>query len=160
MTLQAIWVHGQSTVADLSYDDKGNFLVSPVNSGSADGSSYSGQADARAWFHFPLATPVIHNGIRIRLIQVFVLFRSDPDVLLTEVHVWDGARRIEAFSAGTGVSGLHDGSRGVSDCVTNVTRWVVGQRPQIFWGVCLSAHVHFKAGGSITFTTAGADFEF
>jgi len=116
--------------------------------------------DAHAWFQFPIATPVIHNGVRVRLVKVFVLFRSDPDVVLTEVHVWDGPRRIDAFAPESVVSGVHDGSRGLADLVPNVTAWTVNQRPEVFCGLSVAARIHFKAQGAISFTSAGADFDF
>ena len=160
MTLQAVWVHGQVGFPDTLFDAQGNPLVSYISSGSSEVPSYKGQPQTHIWFNFPIATPVIHNGIRIRLIQVFVLFRSDPQVALTEVHVWDGARRVDTFSPESGISGLHDGSRGLADLIPNVTMWVVNQRPEIYWGLCVSARIQFKAEGVITFTSAGADFEF
>lgn len=160
MTLQAVWVHGHTGFGEPVFDQEGTSLVSYTTTGSSDVGSYRGRAGTQAWFHFPVATPVIHNGVRVRLIKVFVLFRSDAAVALTDVHVWDGARRVDAFAADPGVSGLHDGSRGLVDLVPNVTAWVVAHRPEIFWGLCVSARIHFKAEGNITFTSAGADFEF
>lgn len=160
MTIQAIWVHGHTGFPDVPFDADGKPLVGYLSSGSSDAPSYQGQPQTHAWFHFPIATPVIHNDIRVRLIKVFVLFRSDPHVALTEIHVWDGARRVEAFAPASGVSGLHDGSRGLADLLPDVTMWVVPQRPEIYWGVCVSARIHFTAAGVITFTSVGADFEF
>ena len=160
MTLQAVWVHGHTGFCEPVFDQQGNSLVGYVSSGSSDIGSYRGQAETQAWFHFPVATPVIHNGVRVRLIKVFVLFRSDPVVALTEVHVWDGPRRIDAFAPDPGVSGMHDGSRGLADLVPNVTMWVAAQRPEILWGLTVSARIHFKAEGTIAFTSAGVDFEF
>ena len=160
MTLQAVWVHGHTGFADIPFDAQGHPLVDYLSAGSSDVPSYKGQPQTQAWFHFPLATPVIHNGVRVRLIKVFVLFRSDPDVVLTEIHVWDGVRRVDAFAPEAGVSGLHDGSRGLADLVPNVTAWVVSQQPEIYWGVCISARIHFQTAGIITFTSAGADFAF
>jgi hypothetical protein len=161
MPLQAVWVHGHTGFVDPIVDAAGNPLVGYESSGgSSDVPNYIGAAGAQAWFHFPIATPVIHNGVRVRLIKVFVLFRSDPNVVVTEVHVWDGPRRIDAFASGSGISGVHDGARGLSDLVPDVTAWVVAHRPEVFWGLSVSVRVHFKASGVITFTSAGADFEF
>jgi hypothetical protein len=160
MTLQAVWVHGQAVVPNVPYDEQGNPLAGYIGSGSSDGAEFRGLASAQAWFHFPIATPVIHNGVRIRLVKAFVLFRSDPSVLITEVHIWDGPRRIDAFSPLDGVTGVHDGSRLLADLVPNVTMWTVAATPEIFWGVCVSVRVHFNQEGSITFTTAGLDFDF
>ncbi|HEY7493502.1 MAG TPA: DUF6623 family protein [Candidatus Tectomicrobia bacterium] len=160
MTLQAVWVHGHAGFPDMPYDEQGKPLGGYISSGSSDVPSYQGRPQTHVWFHFPIATPVIHNGIRVRLIKVFVLFRSDPQVALTEIHVWDGPRRVDAFSPEAGVSGLHDGSRGLADLIPHVTAWVVNQRPEIYWGLCVSARIQFKEEGVITFTSAGADFEF
>jgi hypothetical protein len=160
VTLQAIWVHGQAGFLDHVFDPQGNALVGYESSGSSDVPVYRGKPDAHAWFQFPIATPVIHNGVRVRLVKVFVLFRSDPDVVLTEVHVWDGPRRIDAFAPESVVSGVHDGSRGLADLVPNVTAWTVNQRPEVFWGLSVAARIHFKAQGAISFTSAGADFDF
>jgi hypothetical protein len=160
MTLQAVWVPGHTGIVDFPFDTENRPLLGYISSGSSDVPSYKGLPQTQAWFNFPIATPVIHNGVRVRLIKVFVLFRSDPDVVLTEIHVWDGARRIDAFVPESGLSGLHDGSRGLADLVPNVTAWVLTQRPEIYWGLCVSARIQFKAEGLITFTSVGADFEF
>ena len=160
MTLQAVWVHGQAVVPGVSYDEQGNPLVGYSGSGSSDGAEFRGLQNAQAWFHFPISTPVIHNGVRIRLAKAFVLFRSDPGVLITEVHLWDGPRRIDAFAPPEGVTGVHDGSRLLADLVPDVTMWTVASTPEIFWGVCVSARVHFREEGVITFTSAGLDFIF
>jgi hypothetical protein len=158
MALQAMWIHGQALIPEITADETGNLNVAIVSAGSAEGSTYQGNAGISTWFHFPIPTPVIQNNVRARLIKGFVLFRSDAGVLLTHVDIWDGAKKLGDFSPPSGISGIHDGKSGLGDLLANVTMWELRDQPQVFWGVCLSAQVQFEVAGTITFTTAGADF--
>lgn len=158
MALQAMWIHGQAAIPEITEDETGNLNITIIGSGSADGATYQGNAGVSTWFHFPIPTPVIQNNVRAKLIKGFVLFRSDAGVLLGHVDIWDGARKLGDFSPSPGISGVHDGKSGLGDLQPNVTMWQLPGQPEVFWGVCLSAQVRFEAQGTITFTTAGADF--
>jgi hypothetical protein len=70
------------------------------------GTTFSGQSGGSNWFHVPIATPVIVNDVRAKLVQVFVMFQcgdpaasvaSNAGANITDVHVWDGGSRIKMF---------------------------------------------------------------
>jgi hypothetical protein len=172
MTLQAMWVHGNTIVPERTIKAEpvgtdGPLTDIPGVPGSGmlgfrrgGGATFRGKDNHDNWFHFSIPTPVIHEGVRARLLKVFVLFNSDPTVSVTDVHVWDGIReRIFEREMPTGVTGRHDGADGLSDLAEDFTQWTLPDQPQIYWGVGISVRVFFADEGQITFTSAGADFE-
>ena len=158
MPLQAMWIHGQAVIPEIVADDSGTLNVCITSTGSVGGATYRGSAGVSSWFHFPIPTPVIQHDVRARLIKVFILFRADAGVSLARVDVWDGGNQLRAFSPPVGITGTHDGKIGLGDLQPDVTMWMLQDQPQVFWGIGLSAEVRFEQEGSITFTTAGADF--
>jgi hypothetical protein len=154
------WVHGQAGVIEPAYNAEGIPLVGRVISGSSDGASYAGVAEAEAWFCFPIPTVVKKDDVQVRLNRLYILFRSESGVEITTIHVWDGPRRIDAFEPSPGISGMHDGSRGPADLVPNVTSWTLGHKPEISWGLCISVYVRFKEAGGITFVGVGVALEY
>jgi len=66
------------------------------------------QHSFKHWFHYSVPTPVVLDAIRPQLKQIFILYwTTDPTYLtITDVHVYDGARRIKAFD-NLKLGGLH-----------------------------------------------------
>lgn len=165
--LQAMWIHGNVAVPERTVENPGPLVDVPgvpwsrvVGFPQGPGKTFRGSDNANNWFHLPIPTPVIHEGSRARIKKVFLLFRSDPGVAVTAIHVWDGAqRRLFASSMPAGVSGRHDGTGGGADLQENITAWTIGGTPEVLWGIGLSVLVAFTDPGNITFCSAGADFD-
>lgn len=171
--MKAIWTHGNAAqpqfvggISITSPGTTGHQTAQVANQPWTDivglpqgpGKVFRGQGGTDNWFHFALPTPVLDAGKRARLEQAFVLFNSDPDVQVTAVMIFDGARAVDTSEMPAGVSGRHDGSAGIADLQDNITRFRVESRPEIFWGVGISVRVRFSREGNITFVAAGADF--
>lgn len=172
--LQAMWVHGNTVVPERTIKAEPAGTDGPLTDirgvpGSGmlgfrrgGGTQFRGKDGHKNWFHFSIPTPVIHNGERANLAKVFVLYRTDPQVNLIAVHVWDGARTgnpIFQSAMPRGISGDHDGSGGDGDLIEGMNMWTVSAQPRVFWGVGISVHVHFIDTGNIIFASAGADFD-
>jgi hypothetical protein len=129
------------------------------------GATFQGKVGTSNWFHVPIATPVIVAGVRAKLVRVFVMFQSgiqpEPGGIgaafragcnVTDVHVWDGPNRIHMFGP-FNLFGEHRFKLSPS----NVHNLPVPT--DIFWGVELAVRVSFSQNFSVTFASAGADFD-
>ncbi len=105
------------------------------------------------WFHFAIPTPVIDDGVRVRLERFFVLYAAQPGVQVVAAHIWDGPNRIQAYQ-GFAYTGNH------SAAIDAQNSWAGGGNP-VFWGIGISVLVRNTgtADANIDFTTAGADFQ-
>jgi hypothetical protein len=169
MALYASWSPGIAFMpAEFPANADGLMLVNGipwtdvVGLRQSGGTTFQGQAGAANWFHVPIATPVIVNDIRVKLVQIFVMFLcGDPNVNfapnaganVTDIHVWDGPNRIHKF----GPFNLFGEHRFRLD--NNNTHQLPMPLPNIFFGVELAVHVTFSANQTVTFASAGADFQ-
>src|SRR5262245_22758583 len=104
MALKAAhWIHG--TIVEVEDPTTTAQIVR-----MGDGAHIFGQPATGGWFHFPITTPVILDDVRPPLVKVFVFFRADDSVTITNVHVFDGPTRVKAFD-GLQLQGDH--SRGI-----------------------------------------------
>jgi hypothetical protein len=128
------------------------------------GTTFQGRVGSSNWFHVPIATPVIVAGTRAKIIQVFVMFQCGSQAAVTnnnadlagcnvtDVHVWDGPNRIRTF----GPFNLFGEHRFKID-TSNVHKFPTPV--DVNWGIELAVHVSFSQNESITFASAGADFD-
>jgi len=158
MALQAMWVHGNSATIELNNRDRGpgediNGLVwtAVVGWRQGWGVSYRCQDNSDYWFHFAVPTPVINNGVRARLRRAMVLFRTNPGVTLSSMHVWDGAERVfnkDGLAIGGTNSSLIDGRNS----------FALPDR-EVLWGIGISVQFRFADPGNVVLHSAGVDFE-
>jgi hypothetical protein len=166
MALHASWVHGtafqpaERPAGRLANVD-GVAWTDVVGLREGSGSTWHGQASRANWFHVSIPTPVIVDGVRIRLVKVFVMFRcGDPDARIatsaganiTDIHVWDGPNRIRTFS-GFNLFGDHQTRFDSS------TMHALPTPQELYFGLGISVRVRFSAAHTVTFTAAGADFD-
>jgi len=128
------------------------------------GATFKGKVGSSNWFHVPIATPVIVADTRAKLVQVFVMFQSGSQAAVnannadlagcnvTRVDVWDGPNRIRRFGP-FNLFGEHRFRLATSNTFKLPTPI------DIFWGIELAVQVSFSADESITFASAGADFQ-
>ena len=87
----AMWVHGNAIVAEhpehvLALDYRGW------------GPEIQLKRETRSWFHLAVPTPLILGNQRAQLARVFLCFNTaERDGRISEVHVYDGADRVQVF---------------------------------------------------------------
>jgi len=139
----AMWVHGTIVEAE-----NPTSFVSRKGSGAQFGAFGGAKPN---WFHIPITTPVILDGVRPQLGKVFVFYKTNG-ATITNLHIYDGPRKVKAFD-GLKLSGNHSGSIDASNS------WVITPSLKILFGLGISVGVQFGIDpGDILFTTAGADF--
>lgn len=153
----AMWVHG--TIVKVEYPEK----LAPVSYDGLIrrgwGTHFWGKENTTNWFHIPITTPVIIDDIRPPLVKVFVFYKTNGWAKITNVHVYDGQRKVKAFD-GLALSGDHSGGIDASNS------WVIDPPITILYGLGISVGVEFGPQDNIgipwpeiLFTTAGADFK-
>lgn len=139
--IHASWIHGTSIEAELT-----DQFVFARRYGFY--SLFDGKPNTLNWFHYAIPTPVIVDSRRLRLDSIMLCFATDPDVTVTNIHVYDGSTRIQTYD-GLALSGNHPFQR-----FDVLDRFV-------FWGINVSIGVRFGgAAGShrIAFISVGGDF--
>ena len=92
MGLYVSWVHGNALTVE-----------SPENLESAEqhfgwGTDVVIRSGEGSWFHVPLPVPAIIDEYPAYLKQVFLLFKTDANAFLQQVHIYDGAHQVQAFN--------------------------------------------------------------
>ncbi len=139
--IHASWIHGNTT--HVEYPDR--LLIS--RSYGFYG-YYQGKANTSNWFHLAIPTPVIVSRRRLRLDSIMLMMWSDPNAIITDVHVWDANRNLKKFT-GLNMTGSHWFER--FDILNNLVRY----------GVSVSIGVKFtSATGArrVIFGSCGGDF--
>jgi hypothetical protein len=176
-----MWVHGNTAVPERMAGDVGadGPLLQVDRVPKSDyiglhqgpGIRFRGKAGHENWFHFAIPTPVLMHDAQALLERVFVLYNTEPGIVsVLQVDVFDGPNLLRSFPTGgttmepNGTSGIHDGrgAAGTGDgrrfIVDGDTRFTLGDKPLVIWGVGISVRVFFAQEGEIRFTAAGADF--
>ena len=84
---RTLWVHG--TTMQVEYPNR---LTSVRNTGPFV--RIEGAAGQNTWVHFPLPTPAVADGARMRVGAARVSFRTRDHAAVHEVIVYDGEKRI------------------------------------------------------------------
>lgn len=145
-TKQAMWVHGTSVQAE-----REGYFIS--KSRPAWGATFRTQGSE--WFHFAVPTPVIFGGQNSTLQKVFVLYKTGLGAKIKQLHIFDGATKIQEF-LNLQLSGDHSGA------LDGQNTWNVNP-VHVKFGLGLSVLAEFgnaTANGvpEIIFASAGADF--
>ena len=88
---RTLWVHG--SIMQVEYPNR---LTSVRHTGPFV--RIEGTAGQNTWVHFPLPTPTVVDGARMRVRAARVSFRTRPNASVHEVIVYDGDRRIAAYT--------------------------------------------------------------
>lgn len=154
MTLKAaVWVHG--SIIKPEYPDRLS-RIRPIGWGL----EITGKENTDNWFHIPITTPVILDGVRPKLSKVFILFNSETNAIvkarIVGVHMYDGGNKVKVIE-GISLSGDHGGA------IDSANTFKIDPAITIYSGLGISVHVEFPkepmhADSNIVFHTAGADF--
>ena len=137
---QAAWIHGCSVqLEDVSWAalrQEGGTYVRPSSTTTT------------GWVHFPIPTPSIADGFRLKAVSSFVRFSTGPRASIVSYHVNDGEKSI--LSQDVSYSG------GLQTVQVDVSG-----SPSISWGTSISLQVKFDGNGPdawIQLVSAGIDF--
>ena len=137
----ANWVHGTSV--EVEFPDRLNLF-----SKKGFYTLVEGKPDTTNWFHFALPTPVIVDNKRLKLESVILMFVTQPDAVVTNVHIYDGYSKIEAFD-GLAMTGSHLFER--FDVLNLLVRYGIGISIGVKFGIQTTNHL-------MAFVSAGGDF--
>jgi hypothetical protein len=85
----AMWVHGNAA----KIQDSGPWMnIIPNGWGT-----HFKMANQFHWIHIPFTLPIIIDGIRPQLSKALILYKTIGDTKITNIHIWDGAKRIWAM---------------------------------------------------------------
>lgn len=107
------------------------------------------------WIHIPFTVPVIADGIRPDFINAFIFYRTIGDVKITNLHIYDGPRKVWA-NDNLSLQGDHLGA------IDAYNSWSISAR-KIYYGLSYCIYVQFGAVKDnqvpeLIISTAGADF--
>jgi hypothetical protein len=146
--VQAGWAHGHSV-----QPQSPEAIQRLLRTGSG---THVEQVTGGGWFHFAIPTPVVVNGVRVRIDRVLVAFRtSGPETFVSSIDVFDGEGALIKHGFEFGLFGDHS----QPDSLGVVS--VPGQ-PAVGRAIGITVRVEFRgtpaAPGWIDFISAGADF--
>lgn len=146
MNKQAFWVHGTAIQME-----REGYSISKQRAGY--GAIF--KTHGKEWFHFAIPTSVILDSINTELKKVFVLYKTTGTAKITNVHIYDGPKKIKSFDK-IALSGDY------SKKLDKNNTWGINL-VHIKFGLGISVCVDFgppsKIGvPAIRFTSAGADF--
>jgi len=145
MTMQAVWTHGNA----LTIENPEN-LAGAVRFGW--GTDVTMQAGKGSWFHIPLASPVIADGVRTQLQRVFVLFKNESGSI-NNVHVYDGAGKFREIN-GIALRGDHRSNLDGTNTIE------LPQAHTVLWGIGISFHFQADPRSTATLSVAAAGGDF
>lgn len=154
----AFWVHGNAVrsegsglwLDEMHYGDGTHFKTALGPEDPANPFAHT------MWFHIPITTPVVIDGVRPMLSRVFLCYKTIGQTKLKALYVYDGSVKVGRWD---GMSRQGDHPQTSMD-VDNT--WTLNPLT-IYFGLSISANVWFGLddGGVIpefVFYTAGADF--
>ncbi len=121
------------------------------------GATFWGKDSTTNWFHLPFTAPNLLDGKNPKLSRVFLFYHNTSRSPIVAVHLYDGARLIQAFDD-LGAYGEHAGKPDNSNTFRLDKPVVLKQ------GLGVSVNVAFPADASekpprwILFTSAMAEF--
>ncbi len=139
--VHAMWTHGSGIQVEYPANIKAFRRMGPY-------SLFEGKPGTSNWFHFAIPTPVIVSNKRLRLDSIILMFQTDADVTVRNVHIYDGHTKIQSYD-GLSLTGSHI-----------FERFDVKNFPVRF-GIGISIGVSFgkkSASHRIAFVSAGGDF--
>lgn len=140
---KAMWVHGHSLAVEfpdrIKSEWRAGFFIRLI-----------GKPGTTNWLHFGIPTPVIVNDNRLTMDSALVRFMSGRGAAITNVHVFDGERRVSA----------HD------NLALSPVNWEMhrfkASGAEVFWGVGVTLGVRFNGAtdelNKIDISAAGVDF--
>jgi hypothetical protein len=145
MTMQAFWTHGNALTIETLES-----LASATRFGW--GTDIIMRPGAASWFHVPLASPVISDGVRTSLQRAFVLFKSEGGSI-TNVHLYDGASKFKSFD-GLSLQGDHRNGLDGSNTLE------LASPHSVLFGIGISFRFAAapRSSAQLSVATAGGDF--
>jgi len=150
MALYASWTHGNSVVVE-----NPAHLTSLGHFGWGTDVRVAPGKDS--WFHIPIPTPVITNGVRTKIQKLFLLFDAENGSI-RNVHIYDGPGKVQEYN-GLMLEGNHFGG------IDAVNTFNLANVHTVLWGMSISfyfiANIGFDSNipaPRLAVSTAGGDF--
>lgn len=148
MDTQSFWVHGSSA----QMGREGYFI-----SKERDGRGAIFKTHGKEWFHFAVPTPVLVDGRRLFLTNIFLLYGTLGTSKITAIHLFDGSYKFKAFDK-LDKCGDH------FESVDEDNKWIIRPPKMMKFALGLSVEVDFGPPSifgvpSIMFAAAGANFQ-
>ena len=121
------------------------------------GTTFWGRDSTTNWFHMPFAAPNQIDGVAPKLARVFLYFHNTSRSPLASVHLYDGAKLIQAFD-NLGSFGEH------ASKPDGANTFRLNKPVELKYGLGVSVNVSFPADASekpprwILFTSVTAEF--
>jgi hypothetical protein len=159
VALREMWVNGHSATIEVhrvgrgpNEDVNGVPWTSVIGLRLGWGVVYRCAAGSNHWFHFPVPTLAVDDGVRAHLRRATVLFTADEGATLQGLHVWDGPFR--AFAHDDLVVG------GENRTPADGRNSFAIPDYSVQCGIGVSAHFHFADHANVTLYAAGVELEF
>jgi len=139
----AAWLHGTGVQFENQSWAVRSLRQGPYTTVTPSNESTSG------WVHFPIPTPVIVDGVRLKVQSAMIRFSTGPQASIGAIHVWDGEDRIYERN---GVA--YRGDR-------QFVRETLNNRPEVKWGTVICVLVNFNGRGPdawVQLISGGIDF--
>jgi hypothetical protein len=147
MAHTSIWAPG--TIAQAEHPEQ---LAELLRKGSG---TFFKQRGGFNWFHIPIATPFALGGENLALTTIFVFYRATDGPHIRSIHVYSGAKRIQAFDD---LHAAGDNTE-LKDHTSANQMWTLSSPTFVTSGLGISVGVDFQGGGEIYFTGAGGYFQ-
>lgn len=166
MTKLASWAHGNAVVTELP----SGLLVRHWGWGTELQFTFAAnQSPPAAWCHIPIPTPVILNDARLKVRNLYLLYKTGQHTAIDSIHIFDGPNRIhtEDFINGSGNSPLRR-TGNHSTGIDGRNTIALPSDHEVLWGMSIAFKLVPVAltvssppvdpEGTVLITTAGADF--
>lgn len=150
-TSQSMWVHGN--VVQAEYPSR---IIQTNRRGF--GTTFVAKNNTFNWFQIPITTPVIVDWTRLPLKRIAILYKTDGNAKITNIHIYDGKTKIKSFD-GLSLSGDHSNFP-----LDTFNSWTINPPVTLGAGINIAVRVEFGPKDSIgspypsiEFITAGID---
>jgi hypothetical protein len=142
------WAHGNALTAEspenLEFGEQHRGWGADIIIRSGEGS----------WFHVPLPVPAVVDEYPVYLKRTFLLFKTEANAFLRNVHVYDGSKRLQEFND------LHfDGD--FTTLIVPANTFELGSPHRVQRGIGLSFFIQGTLGpvpNRVVVTSAGAEY--
>jgi hypothetical protein len=159
----ASWIHGNALVVE----EPEKVIVKHIGWGTELlFVSGLGRTPTKTWCHIAIPTPVIVNDVRLKVQNLFMLFKTGQHASIDDIHIYDGPNKIAAWDvvAGSNYSARRSGDH--SKVIDSQSTFTLPAPHEVIFGLSISFTFTPVAvsglipdlEGKLLITCAGADF--
>lgn len=165
MIKQASWVHGNAVILE----EPARVNVKHMGWGTelhAPPQFFGAPTSFSTWCHIAIPTPVIVDDVRLKVQNIFLLFKAGQHAAIDNIHIYDGPKKIAAWNviAGSNYSARRTGDH--SFTIDNQNTFQLPEPHEVVFGLSISfTFLPYDITGPLPdaeamllITSAGADF--